>query len=189
MEQWEEKTLRHTRNPTGIRLGQWSGQPLIESLILNIPATVATWPKPKTQHLKSLMGIKGSSIARYLNNEFGLSGLRVLDEFKGPDFSNYQPENRMIPEARLCGRRISDSHPSMKFEVFERPNTRDIIERSRASQFHISRYLRMRVKGAGDETKIIENVSAQQCLDAEWWTKTLLRFFALRLASKISAYA
>lgn len=99
---------------------------LVESLILNIPVPpvfFAETPKATFEVIDGHQRVR--SLVRYLNNEFALSGLRVLSEYKGKRFHQLpEREQRHLRTRSLRAIVISnDSHPNMKFEVFERLNT------------------------------------------------------------------
>ena len=60
---------------------------LIESLILNIPIPPLYFAETKDARFEVIDGHQRvRSIARYLTNQFGLSGLRVLSEYKAKRF-------------------------------------------------------------------------------------------------------
>jgi uncharacterized protein with ParB-like and HNH nuclease domain len=99
---------------------------LIESFALNIPVPPLYFTETRDAHFEVIDGHQRvSSIARYLNNEFSLSGLRVLSEYEGLRFHQLpEREQRYLQTRTLRVIVISpDSHPNMKFEVFERLNT------------------------------------------------------------------
>lgn len=99
---------------------------LIESLILNIPIPVlyfAETPEARYEIIDGHQRVR--SIVRYLKNEFPLSGLAVLREYKGLRFHKLpEREQRFLRMRTLRAIIISvDSHPNMKFEIFERLNS------------------------------------------------------------------
>jgi hypothetical protein len=99
---------------------------LIESLILNIPIPVLYFAETRDAKYEIIDGHQRvRSIARYVMNEFGLSGLNVLREYKGLRFHLLpEREQRFLKMRTLRAVIVSfDSHPAMKFEIFERLNT------------------------------------------------------------------
>lgn len=99
---------------------------LIESLILNIPIPPLYFAETQDARFEIIDGHQRVlSIARYLTNQFGLSGLRVLAEFKGKRYQQLpEREQRFLKTRSLRVVIIThESHPNMKFEVFERLNT------------------------------------------------------------------
>ena len=125
-EQWEDKTLEIPEIQREYIWDNGRASRLIESLILNIPIPPVYLSETKDAKFEVIDGHQRvRSIARYLNNEFGLSGLRIMDEYKGSKFFQLPVrEQRFLKSRSLRAVVISyDSHPSMKFEVFERLNT------------------------------------------------------------------
>ncbi|MFC4637699.1 HNH endonuclease family protein [Deinococcus hohokamensis] len=108
---------------------------LIESLLLNIPIPVvyvAEAPGGKQevvdgqQRLTSISAFVAGSFPEGVNlkREFKLSGLQVLDELNGKRFVDLDVATQnLILEATLRVIVIkAESHPDVKFEVFERLN-------------------------------------------------------------------
>jgi hypothetical protein len=129
LDQWADRTLIL---PDIQRQYVWDNaraSRLVESLLLNIPIPVVYFAE--TEDVKYLV-IDGHqrirSIARYVNGEFALSGLRVLSTLNGRRFYQLtEREQRQIKTRVLRAIIISfDSDPAMKFEVFERLNTGSI---------------------------------------------------------------
>lgn len=99
---------------------------LVESLLLNIPVPVLYFAETKDAKYEIIDGHQRvRSIVRFLGNEFSLSGLAVLREYKGSRAHQLPDrEQRFLKMRTLRVVIISiDSHPSMKFEIFERLNT------------------------------------------------------------------
>jgi hypothetical protein len=99
---------------------------LIESLILNIPVPVLYFAETADAKYEIIDGHQRvRSIARYLGNEFALSAIGVLREYKGQRYNQLpERERRFLLMRTLRVIVISiDSHPRMKFEIFERLNT------------------------------------------------------------------
>jgi len=65
------------------------------------------------------------SIVRYLNNEFGLTGIQILGEYARLRFHQLPQKEQRFLKARTLRAVVigADSHENMKFEVFERLNT------------------------------------------------------------------
>jgi uncharacterized protein with ParB-like and HNH nuclease domain len=130
VEQWNDK---HLILPPIQREYVWDNgkaSRLIESLILNIPVPVlyfAETQDAKYEIIDDHQRVR--SIVRFINNEFGLSGVAVLREYKGLRFHQLpEREQRFVRMRTLRIILISiDSHPNMKFEIFERLNTGAIV--------------------------------------------------------------
>ena len=126
LEQWTDKLLGIPEIQREYVWDNGRASRLIESLILNIPVPPLYFAETRDAHFEVIDGHQRvRSIARYLSNEFGLSGLRVLAEFMGKRFHQLpEREQRFLRTRSLRVIIIAhDSHPNMKFEVFERLNT------------------------------------------------------------------
>jgi hypothetical protein len=102
---------------------------LIESLILNIPIPVVYFAETSDAKYEIIDGHQRiRSIVRFLKNEFRLRSLMVLAEYDGRRFHELpEREQRFLRMRSLRAVIISaDSHPTMKFEIFERLNTGSI---------------------------------------------------------------
>ncbi len=99
---------------------------LIESLLLNIPIPILYFAETQDAKWEVVDGHQRTlSIVRYMNNEFRLSGLRIQDEFKGLRFFEMPEREQRYLRTRMMRAIVigADSHPTMKFEIFERLNT------------------------------------------------------------------
>lgn len=128
LDQWNEKTLLIPEIQREYVWDNAKASRLIESLLLNIPIPViyvAEAPDDTYEVIDGHQRIR--SIARYVNNEFGLSGLRILndEEHKRKKFYQLTPGEQRRIKGRVIREIIitEDSHPSMRFEIFERLNT------------------------------------------------------------------
>ena len=99
---------------------------LIESLILNIPVPPIYFAERQNSVFEVVDGHQRvASIVRYLGNEFALTGLDILSEYTRNRFHQLPDREQRYLKSRtlraiVIGRQ---SHPNMKFEVFERLNT------------------------------------------------------------------
>jgi hypothetical protein len=99
---------------------------LIESLLLNIPIPVLYFQETEDAKYEIIDGHQRvKSVVRYIKNEFGLSGLRILDEYKRKRFHQLPEREQRFLRSRVMRAIIitQDSHPTMKIEVFGRLNT------------------------------------------------------------------
>jgi uncharacterized protein DUF262 len=99
-------------------------------LILNIPIPVlyfAETPEAKYEVIDGHQRVR--SIVRYISNEFALGGVAVLREYKGLRFYQLPDrEQRFLKMRTVRTILISiESHPNMKFEIYERLNTGAIL--------------------------------------------------------------
>ncbi len=130
VEQWNSKLLDIPEIQREYVWDNGRASRLIESLILNIPVPPLYFAETKDARFEVIDGHQRvRSIARYLNNEFGLSGLRVLAEYKGKRYHHLPDREQRFLKTRSLRVVVltHDSHPTMKFEVFERLNTGGII--------------------------------------------------------------
>lgn len=125
-EQWETSLLRLPDIQREYVWDNGKASRLIESLILNIPIPVLYFAETKDARYEVIDGHQRvRSIVRFVGNEFSLSGLGVLPEYKNLRFHQLpEREQRFLKMRTLRVIIISiDSHPNMKFEIFERLNT------------------------------------------------------------------
>lgn len=99
---------------------------LVESVILNVPIPPCYLSENEENELDVIDGQQRIySLYRYLNNEFPLSGLEAITEINGKRFFELSSkEQRKIKTHTLrCVVITNESHPEIKFDVFERLNT------------------------------------------------------------------
>jgi len=99
---------------------------LIESVLLNVPIPPCYLSENEDNELDVIDGQQRIySLYRFLNNEFKLSGLEALVELNGRRFFELSSkEQRKIKTHTLrCVVITNESHPEIKFDVFERLNT------------------------------------------------------------------
>lgn len=98
---------------------------LIESVLLEVPIPVIYLAEEQDGKFTVIDGQQRfRSFFRFLNNEFKLKGLSVLSELNGKYFKDLDKEKqRKIEDATLRVIEIrKESHPDVKFEIFERLN-------------------------------------------------------------------
>jgi len=130
IEQWGDKLLILPKIQREYVWDNGKASRLIESLILNIPIPVLYFAENQDAKYEIIDGHQRvRSIVRYVNNEFSLSGVAVLREYKGLRFHQLPDrEQRFLKMRTLRTILISiDSHPNMKFEIYERLNTGAIL--------------------------------------------------------------
>lgn len=99
---------------------------LVESVILNVPIPPCYLSENEDNELDVIDGQQRIySLYRYLNNEFSLKNLEALPELNGKRFFELtSKEQRKIKTHTLrCVVITNESHPEIKFDVFERLNT------------------------------------------------------------------
>ena len=99
---------------------------LIESMLLNVPIPPCYLSQNEEFELDVIDGQQRLySIYRFIDNQFVLSGLEVLKDLNGLPFHKLTPKMRRklnTHTLRLVAI-TNESHPEIKFDVFERLNT------------------------------------------------------------------
>lgn len=99
---------------------------LIESLIIQCPIPVIYLNQEQDEKLSVIDGNQRlTSISRFIENQFSLKGLTAYPELEGNRFHQLDPRiQRHIRNRTLrCIVILKDTHPQVKFDVFERLNT------------------------------------------------------------------
>ncbi|WP_313355679.1 DUF262 domain-containing protein [Microbacterium sp.] len=99
---------------------------LIESLLLNVPIPVVYVAEDEDFSFEVIDGLQRlTTLRRYLADEFALTGVTVLEEIRGKRYSELAPrdQRRLSNRTIRCIAITMDSHPDIKFDVFERLNT------------------------------------------------------------------
>lgn len=161
--------------------GQIQASRLIESLITNCPIPVIYLSQGSDEILSVIDGNQRlTSILKYIDDEYELHGLTTFPELDGLKYSDMDPRfQRHIKNRTLrCICILKDTHPQIKFDVFERLNTGSV----KLSAHELRHGLYM-----GSLMKLIESLSENKMLRALTLTKNdkrmkadelVLRFFA-----------
>jgi len=99
---------------------------LIESLIIQCPIPVVYLNQEKDETMSVIDGNQRlTSINRYLNNEFSLKGLTAYPELEGNRFFELDGrfQRHILNRTLRCIVILKDTHPQVKFDVFERLNS------------------------------------------------------------------
>lgn len=99
---------------------------LIESLIIQCPIPVIYLNQESNETLSVIDGNQRlTTIRKYFSNEFKLKGLTAYPELEGSRFFELDPRfQRHIQNRTLrCIVILKDTHPQVKFDVFERLNS------------------------------------------------------------------
>jgi rubredoxin len=99
---------------------------LVESLFLRLPIPLVYLAEEKDSKYSVVDGQQRlTSLFRFMENEFAITGLEVLQDLNGKRFNKLsKPEQEHVENFLLTVVRIDkESHPEVKFEVFERLNT------------------------------------------------------------------
>ena len=163
---------------------------LVESLMLNIPIPVIYLAETEDAKYEIIDGHQRvRSIVRFVKNEFALTSLNVLDEYRRHRFHELPNREQRFLTMRAVRAVVitQDSHPSMKFEIFERLNSGTIT--LNAQELRNSMY-------RGPFNNLLKELVLHETLRAMIGTtrprrrmvdeELLLRFFAL--GSKFDGY-
>lgn len=99
---------------------------LIESLIIQCPIPVIYLSQNNDETLSVIDGNQRlTSISLYLNGGFPLTGLATYPELDGLTFNELDPrfQRHIINRTIRCIAILKETHPQIKFDVFERLNT------------------------------------------------------------------
>lgn len=155
---------------------------LIESLLLNVPIPVCYFAENEDGVYEVIDGLQRlTTIKNYLENDFPLTGISVLSELEGKRFEDLAPRDQRRFENRTlrCVVITEDSHPDIKFDVFERLNTGAASLTAQELRNSVYRgSFNDSLKQLAEEeyfTRLIGNFSNKR-MDLE---EMILRFFAL----------
>jgi hypothetical protein len=99
---------------------------LLESLIIQCPIPVIYLSQEPDERLSVIDGNQRlKSIQRYLDNQFPLHGLTAYPELAGLRYFELDPrfQRHIVNRTLRCIVIMKDTHPQVKFDVFERLNT------------------------------------------------------------------
>lgn len=99
---------------------------LIESLVIQCPIPVIYLNQERDEKLSVIDGNQRlQSIRLFLNDSYELRGLTTYPELEGLSYSLLDPRIRrhILNRTLRCIAILKDTHPQIKFEIFERLNT------------------------------------------------------------------
>lgn len=99
---------------------------LIESLIIQCPIPVLYLSQTPEEKLSVIDGNQRvNSVKRFLNNDFSLKGLTAYPELEGKFYRDLDPrfQRHILNRTLRCIVILKETHPQVKFDVFERLNT------------------------------------------------------------------
>jgi hypothetical protein len=99
---------------------------LVESLLLNVPIPVCYFAEDDDFNFEVIDGLQRiTSLRRFFENDFALTGITVLKEVLGKKYRELAPrdQRRLASRTIRCVAITADSNPDIKFDVFERLNT------------------------------------------------------------------
>jgi hypothetical protein len=102
---------------------------LIESILLNVPIPPCYLSQNEDYELDVIDGQQRLfSIYRFLHNQYPLTGLEVLKELNRQRFHKIPPklQRQLKTHTLRCVLITNESHPEIKFDVFQRLNTNTV---------------------------------------------------------------
>lgn len=102
---------------------------LVESILLNVPIPPCYLSQNDEFELDVIDGQQRLySIYRYMDNQFALVGLEVLKDLNGSPFHKLAPnlQRKLRTHTLRCVAVTNESHPEIKFDVFQRLNTNTV---------------------------------------------------------------
>jgi hypothetical protein len=155
---------------------------LIESLIINCPIPVIFLSQSSDERLAVIDGNQRlNSIKLYLSNDFELRGLTAYPELEGYKFTDWDPRfQRHIQNRTIrCIVILKDTHPQIKFDVFERLNTGSVKLNSHELRHGIhSGTLMEKLERLGNN-KLFKDLTLNKNDKRMKSDELVLRFFAL----------
>jgi hypothetical protein len=130
LEQWNSKTLLLPEIQREYVWPDSRASRLVESLILNIPIPLLYFAETDESKWEIFDGHQRvRSVVRFIDNDFALRGLDVLSHLNGKKYRDLAAQEQRQFMRRMLRAVIitADSHPSMKYEIFERLNTGSIV--------------------------------------------------------------
>lgn len=157
---------------------------LIESILLNIPIPVIYASEEEDIKWNIVDGLQRLySLLRYYKNSFKLSGLSILSELNGKRYSELPDKaRRLLNNGNLRVILIfNDSHPEIKYDIFQRLNTGSVKLNEQELRNCIYRgtlnnSLKEMVKNKRFQSILGLNAPHKRMLDCEM----ILRYLALR---------
>lgn len=159
---------------------------LIESILLNVPVPPCFLSQNDDYELDVIDGQQRLySLYRYLDNQFALTGLEVLTELNGMRF--YEVENKLQRQVRThtlrCVLITNESHPEIKFDIFERLNTNTAPLNAQELRNCIYRgALNSLIKDLAEDERWLEVLGKKQPDRRMRDEELILRFFAFRIS-------
>jgi hypothetical protein len=130
LEQWTGETLLLPEIQREYVWPDSRASRLIESLLLNIPIPLLYFAETDDAKWEIFDGHQRvRSVVRFVQNDFVLRGLDVLTHLNGKKWRDLTSQEQRQFERRMLRAVVitADSHPSMKYEIFERLNTGSIV--------------------------------------------------------------
>jgi hypothetical protein len=155
---------------------------LIESLIIQCPIPVIYLNQERDERFAIIDGNQRvQSILQYLTDRFHLQNLQTYPELEGLSFSQLDPRiQRHIRNRTLrCIAILKDTHPQIKFDVFERLNTGAVQLNQQEIRHGMYHGKFMNLIDELEKEKVWKSVSSLKSDIRMKGAELILRFFAL----------
>ncbi|MFM5287784.1 DUF262 domain-containing protein [Aeromonas veronii] len=155
---------------------------LIESLIIQCPIPVIYLNQEKDETLSVIDGNQRlTSIKLYLEDEFELQGLTTYPELDGHFFSQLDPRFRrhILNRTLRCITILKETHPQIKFDVFERINTGAVQLNPQEVRHGVYHGSLMKLVDELSDEKIWKDLSGHRNDTRMKGSELILRFIAL----------
>lgn len=157
---------------------------LIESLIIQCPIPVIYLNQEKDEVLSVIDGNQRlTSIKLFLDDEFELQGLTAYPELDGLRFSELDPRfRRHISNRTLrCITILKETHPQIKFDVFERINTGAVQLNPQEVRHGLYHGKLMQLIDDLSDEKVWKSISGHRNDNRMKGSELVLRFLALNV--------
>jgi len=159
---------------------------LIESILLNVPIPPCYLSQNDDFELDVIDGQQRLySIYRFVNNEFPITKLEVLPELNGLRFHEIKTklQRQLNTHTLRCVLITNESHPEIKFDVFERLNTNTVPLNAQELRNCIYRgALNSLLKDAVENKEWLEILGKKQPDKRMRDEELILRFFAFQVS-------
>ncbi len=156
---------------------------LIESLIIQCPIPVVYFSQAQNNNLVVIDGNQRlMSIKLFLNDAFELQGLTTYPELNGYTWTQLDPRFRDHINNRTirCITILKDTHPQIKFDVFERLNTGSVKLNGQELRHGVNHGTLMRYVDALTKNEQWKNLSGLKSDKRMKGAELVLRYFAFR---------
>lgn len=155
---------------------------LIESLIIQCPIPVIYFNQERDERFSVIDGNQRlTSIRLFVNDEFELQGLSAYPELEGMKFSELDPrfKRHILNRTLRCIAILKETHPQIKFDVFERINTGAVQLNPQEVRHGVYHGELMKLIDKLSSEKIWKEISGHKDDQRMKGGELVLRFFAL----------
>lgn len=155
---------------------------LVESVLLNIPISSIYVSEDEDRHWIVVDGLQRLySLRRFFDNEFKLTGLKILSELNNIHYDRFHPKAKRILNNGIIRIIVflQGSHPTIKYHVFERLNSGAIPHSEQELRNRLYRGRLQRLLHDLRENKIFLSCIGLNTPDKRFYdAELILRYFA-----------